>query len=456
MYPPEAHSPAARTNFALFAVVALPVLAFVLLQYLGLLSLARLAVLGAVAGVLGLSFFVRPRLGIYFMLFHVYAGLSFYLPGFVPLAVMATVLSATLLDCVGGGRLYLRDAGFLWAVALFAIIALQSILWARDPYFSFVAFSQFAKAAALVFLIVQFIRTPEDLRAYGWWIFVGAVATVALGVVNLKLGLETRIHAMGGVGIVRFAGAHANPNYAAAIMISAIPMGVFAIRYTSTVVGRLAAAAGVVTLTVGVFATFSRSALFAFAFVALAVLLREVRSRKTYLGVLIVLLVGVLLTPKYYWIRLGSLGGMGETLQHDWSLMMRMKALGTSWDLFTQHPLAGVGLNNFIVRSADDMLIRIGVHNLYLEILCGVGIIGFLAYAAIHYAALKQLVGGIRAAWAPSDAWIGRFSYYLMIAFISTLISGLFASDEFNYMIWVPVAGALAIGNLRRGLTAGG
>jgi hypothetical protein len=38
-----------------------------------------------------------------------------------------------------------------------------------------------------------------------------------------------------------------------------------------------------------------------------------------------------------------------------------------------------------------------------------------------------------------------------MVSLLSALISGLFVSAEFNYVIWVPLGGALALASLTRG-----
>jgi hypothetical protein len=41
-----------------------------------------------------------------------------------------------------------------------------------------------------------------------------------------------------------------------------------------------------------------------------------------------------------------------------------------------------------------------------------------------------------------------------MLSFVSALISGVFVSAEFNYLIWVPLGGALVLANSIKG-TAG-
>ena len=80
------------------------------------------------------------------------------------------------------------------------------------------------------------------------------------------------------------------------------------------------------------------------------------------------------------------------------------------------------------------------------------GLFGMLAYLCVLYSAIRQCVRGMRARWRRQDEWIRDFSFYLSISLISVLISSLFGNYEFTYMLWVPIAGSLALANLRNEL----
>jgi O-antigen ligase len=439
-----------RATLGLLALSIMPVAAYVLARQLGLLVWVRLGMFGVAALAGGVLFFTRPRYGVYFILFYLFSGLSFYLPGPVAVSVTLIVTAGVVLGFLRGDSTRLPHATFLWSIVLFTLIALQSMLWAQNVYYSARSFSQFFKSLLVLFLVVHLIRTPSHLLTYARCIFLGAVATVFFGLINLKLGLISDINVIGGVNMVRFVGAHSNPNYAAAYMVVAIPMGAFAIRYSKRLLFRVLAILGTITVVLGAFATLSRAAVFIFVPIALVMLFREVKNKKIYITVLIFLVIGILLTPRYYWVRLWETSNVLENVQNDWSVFLRYSALVHSWELFTQHPLTGIGLYNFIDRSDSEILVRIATHNSYFEILCGLGIFGLLAYLSVVYSAFRQFALGIKARWVGQNQWMGHFSFYAMLSFLAAAIAGFSANLEFNYLFWIPMAAAFAIGNLRK------
>ena len=437
-----------RRAAALVAVSAFPFAAYLVARELGIVGLVKLAITGLAAAGIGAAMFARPRFGVYCMLFDIYSGMSFYVPAVVAMSVLGIMALAAVIEMFYGGTWRLRDATFVWCVALFGVVAFQSMLWAHHLGYAWTAFTQFAKAVLLVAMIVQWIRAPDHVREAGAFIFVGAVATIVFGLMNLELGIDEKVHFIGGVNLLRFAGAHDNPNYAAAFMVSALPMGMMSLVLYRHALLRIAGAAGLLLLVVGVFATFSRAALFGFALVVIGTVAREVRGPRGRALVFIFLVAGVLLTPRYYWVRVTTLTEVFSGVQYDWSIYLRAKALSLSWHMFLEHPILGVGLNNFIVRSAPDLFLRIGVHNAYFEILSGLGVFGLLAYLSILLTGLRRMTASISRAWPADRFWLSRFSYYLSLGFLSSLLSAMFANLEFNYMLWVPIAIALAIARM--------
>jgi len=432
-------------------LTVLPVVVFVLAASTGLHSYVRLAAAGIVALVVAVLFFTRPRWGAYFMVFYVYSALNFYVGGSLfAMAVMALILAGVAVGLAGGERWRLTDPVFLISTAIFALLGLQSMLWAHSIPSAVTGYSKYVKAMALVALIVQTVRTPSQLQWLARWIFIGAVATVVLGAANRVLGIERQLGAAQSmVGNLRFQGLHANANFAAASMTSAIPMGVYVIRSVKSNLLRATAILGVLTIVVAVFATYSRQAVFAMAFVALAVWFREVRNRKAYFAMFAVLTLGVFLTPRYYWVRLWTITEVLESAQQDWSIFLRVVAAERAWEMFKDNFFTGVGLRNFAYRSGDALFLRMPAHNIYLEIACGVGVFGLLAYLTMYYAAIRQLLAGMSERWRAQEEWMRYLSYYLMISLISCMISGIFANIEFSHFPWLLAATGLVIANLR-------
>jgi O-antigen ligase len=293
---------------------------------------------------------------------------------------------------------------------------------------------------------VYFTRTEKDLQGVMTAVFVGTVATVIFGLIAIKkFGIFVEGNVLTGVSLFRFSGLQGDPNDAAAVMCSALPLGVFLVRENRGKWRRTALVLGMLSLVLGIFSTLSRSAIFAFAIVTVAVLAREVRSRRGWAAVAGFLVVAALLTPGYYWERLAELGETARTNpKADYSLAIRLAALSTAWELFKENPLTGIGLGNFIERGATNVFRRIVVHNAYMEVLVSTGIFGLLAYLGIFYS-------GARHCWAVwKSTWGGALGYYVGLSLLSIMVSAVFLSMHFKHFLWFPLAMALALGNVRR------
>ena len=78
---------------------------------------------------------------------------------------------------------------------------------------------------------------------------------------------------------------------------------------------------------------------------------------------------------------LENLSGAGEGGASS-AMRARMRELG--WELFLEHPIAGVGLNNPQYFAAVRLMFQSYLHNNYVEILAAGGTLGFLLYYSAH------------------------------------------------------------------------
>ena len=436
----------------LAALTSLPLAVYLAARLFGYMKFVRLGAVVAAAALFAVTVFVRPRWGLYFLVFYIYSGVGSFFPVNVALPTTLLVFAAVLLQLMRGDRNRLVDTSFWCANAFFLLFALQSMLVARDPVRSLVELTTYAKVLLVVYLIVQLVRTADDLRRFVYVVFAGAVATVVLGLLGLALGIGPgQENYLGGVYILRFTGAHENPNRAAAFMCSALPLGVFAARTCGRHWLRVGFGLGAIILIVGIFSTFSRSVVVPFAVIAVATLIRELRSRRSYAVLILLVTAGILLTPRYYWDRVMALRDIASGGARDWSVYTRWLAMTTAWDLFLQHPLTGVGLGNFIVAGAYRVFLRIVAHNTYLEILVGTGLFGLTTFIWIVGAGIRAAVSGARRRWVSQPEWVRSLCFYVSLSAISIWLSAVFASMPFRYPLWIPVATGLVIGNLLRG-----
>ncbi len=412
-------------------------------------SLLKLAVAGGAACVLGLVVFAYPRFGLQFSIFFVIGGLSCYtsFPVAAPLSFL--VAAAVVIQLVRGDSIQTRDALFNWSLAVFIAFVLVSFLVAWNYVNAVASFLSFLKSAMLVFLIGQLIRTEKHLQELALVVFAAALVSVILGIVNFKLGIVQEWTVLvTAVQWLRFGTTHTNPNNAALYLIAGLPLCIYAIKRVGT--RRLktffiVCAIGLVAATV---MTFSRQAIFPLSVVLLAVLFKEARSKWAYASIIFVVTIGILLIPQYYWYRISTISQMFEETTPDFSLMIRVKALQAAWHLFLQHPFTGVGLANFIVRSASELPVRMVAHNGYLEVLTGVGLLGFLGFIMMPVAAIRGFIKAFRTPWPKERWWMKDLAYYFLLSQVAILIGTFFQHVHFYRLFWIPVGAGIVAGKL--------
>ncbi len=411
----------------------------------------KLAVMGSAGALVALLALAHPKHALYFGLFYLYAGVTYYTGSAVVAAIALLVTVAVALRIVLGDPVRVMDPVFNWSLAVFTLIAVQSFLYAHDLSYSLASFAMFAKSVLLVFLVSQLIRTAKDLETLGLVIFAGTLGTIILGAMNIQLGI---VKSTGPVaeqfGWQRLGWTHENPNVAALYLVAGVPLGVYAVKRARRAVSRILLVLGTIAVVVGIILTFSRQTIFPLSLVLLAVLFKEAKSKWVYAVAFLALAVGLFLVPEFYWYRLSSISKVLEGGGEDWSLAMRAMAFKAAWHMFLQHPFTGVGLNNFIVRSGSEVFVRIGAHNGYLEILTGVGLFGFIAFIMMPITAIRGFIRAVKAPWPEDLRWMKDLSYYFLWSAVAVFVSVFFEQDHFYRVYWLPIAAGLVANALGR------
>ncbi len=126
-----------------------------------------------------------------------------------------------------------------------------------------------------------------------------------------------------------------------------------------------------------------------------------------------------------------------------------------AWDLFKQHPLAGVGMGDYTIE-ADKLLAgrrvttTVDTHNVYLQVLATRGLIGFVPFVAFWVVFLRQLRRIRRASERGSLAH--QFAVGAIAATVALLVGALTElniDDSEVFMAFLFIAG-LALAPRRR------
>lgn len=78
------------------------------------------------------------------------------------------------------------------------------------------------------------------------------------------------------------------------------------------------------------------------------------------------------------------LGSLGGTVRVDRSTLMRNEMIRIGWEQFLKSPLVGMGINNPHLLSAAQLGKDAYLHNNFIELLAGGGIIGFSIYYSMY------------------------------------------------------------------------
>jgi O-antigen ligase len=347
----------------------------------------------------------------------------------------------------------------LAAVALLLAWLTLSVLWAEDPGRAGAELLRWYIGAAALVIMLTTLRAPRDVCLVIGALIAGALLSVIIGLAGVGGGdaqgtLQTATSTEG-----RLQGGAGDPNVLAAFIVPAIVLAA-ALRARASLLGRWVIAAMIAALVVGLGATESRGGALA-ALAALLTALVVMRGRRlAVLGAAaaITCVGAVYLSahPSAYHRLTSAAEDRGNGRGDLWLVARRMAA---------DHPVLGVGLDNFPVRASAyvrrpgslqyvDLIAERphAAHNTYLQMLADAGAVGLALLAAFLALAVASAVRAARAfrrAGAPGLAILARA---VVVADAALLTAIAFLSIGSAPTVWV----VLALGPVLLGVASGG
>lgn len=317
-----------------------------------------------------------------------------------------------------------------------------SLAWAPDLGRAWENVWQWWGVAAIFVIVATAVGSAATLRMI-------AVAFVAGGVAAIFSGLLSGDIAAGsGAAAGRFEGGVGDPNFLAAGLVPGIVLaaGLAAARRGALWRSLMVVVIGV--LAVGLVMTQSRGAAVA-AVVTVAAALLFFRGRRFYVVTLTLIATGFMLVAFTFvpgaWERISGIDRTGPGPRGDlWTV---------AWRVANDHPVVGVGTNNFAAVSRNYVrepgtLTHLqliaekpkGVHSVYLQLYTENGIPGLVLFLVVVGACL-------RAAWLAGRrfAALGRrdleaMAQSILVAQIAILAAGIFLSSQLDKRLWILLA----------------
>lgn len=312
----------------------------------------------------------------------------------------------------------------IWIVYCFVSSLWTSVLWK----YSLFECVELSKAFLLFLYLVNNVSSRQDFLAVVYGLFANTMTHGAYLVGQYVTGLNYTLHGelstlFSGPEDFRAVGFFGGPDGASVLISVVFPVGVAYLVCFPGRLRRICAVAAVILLVLGLLCTKIRAGWLAVLVSSVTVLwicyLRGwISSRRitkfVFIGVVLLVLISPFVVERF---RLGSYGHA------------RVPLVLTAVNMIKEHPVLGVGINNYAFRVAPYIPFKLRyawtyiVHNEYLLMLAETGAIGFLLYYSLLLLALVLLWRITRS----SDKWLFVVSAGFFAALIGSLPHRMFS-----------------------------
>lgn len=355
----------------------------------------------------------------------------------------------------------------IWLVLAFLLVVSLGTWYARDTERAYDRTIDLFKDVTLFFVVINLINSPKILRLtlYGLLALGALLGTLSVvqevthtynsnygGLAQMRIafiadGLADRPRASGTSG---------DPNTYGQPMVVLVPIGLWAMFFGRTLVGRVAAGYATTAILAGIGLSFSRSMLLSVG-VAVALYLIHIRLSPRFLLLAAPLLVGLLMiAPPEFTARLTTLENLlqGENgIRSEGALKGRSSEALMGIYMFADHPILGVGAANspvyypqYIRENGSPVQDEERhTHNYYVEIAAEHGLVGSLLFVGVVIMTWRRQRLAQRLFATAGDKRMAELAAALQCSFAGYLASAVFLHGVFPQYLWIQVALAVAM-----------
>jgi O-antigen ligase len=415
----------------------------------------------AAALVLGIALAAEPKLGV--ALLGAAAFLAITALGFT--AILAAWTVAFFIPFYAVGNLLLKAGLVLTAAALIVAVVKQgsaiqvrlrqvapfaaaglallawlaaSVLWAQDTATAFSELWKFGISVLIFLAIATLVDSKQAIRLLIAAFVVGALVTAMGALLGYQGGPVNSLPSEG-----RLQGGSGDPNVLAAAVIAGIALAAGLLKAARRPPLRVALLAAFVVFGLAAAATGSRGGIVAALAALIAALVVMRGERRAVVGLaLATLSAGAvwLASSEGSWQRLTSFGDRGDGRGDLWRI---------AWEMFSHHPLQGVGLQNFI-PTAPDYVLHPGAltfihlitekpvvaHNTYLQFLAETGIVGLVLFLVVVALSLTAALRAATIHERGGDHAFATLCRCVFVAAVALLAADFFISGGVDYKLW--------------------
>jgi O-antigen ligase len=348
-----------------------------------------------------------------------------------------------------------RNPIFWGAVGGLLIWVTLSLLWATDRGEVYADLWHWYADALLALIIATTFVTERTIRWLVVAFVVGAVISVAQGIVSG--GLTTSSDAVFSESEGRLSGGLGDPNFLAAAIVPAMVLSISLIPGTRSLWFRWALVSVLPLLALGLAASESRGGIVAAvtALVAAIVVFKRQRGAVVAFAVAAVtVVVAWFMISPTAWDRITESESGGSGRSDLWAI---------AWRVVEDRPVLGAGLNNFIVVSKDylqepgtidraDLILddREVVHNAYLQMFAEAGVIGLALLLTVMFGSIGAAWNAMRRFEADGRSQMDILTRGYIVAMTGMLAASFFISSGVDKRLWTLLAIGPALAAIAR------
>ncbi len=297
-------------------------------------------------------------------------------------------------------------------VLAYGLVIFTSLLYAINFTTASSVASDFAKNGVITILLVILVQQRVTFRRSLWVIVVAGLFTGTISVFQYLtktftnpywgFGQAQILNIVTGTEDYRISGPIGDPNFYAQILVVIVPIAFHFMMTEKKLLLRIAAAWSLTVSSLSIIFTFSRGGAIALGVVVAGIILYR-RPRPFELILIGLLVIGVFAAlPDQYSARMNTLTQLvtGQAdVREEVSIRGRMSELLVAWQMFTEHPILGVGVGNY-PQFYQSYSRKIGLdprtenrepHNLFLEVAAETGLVGLLVFGLVLYFSFRGI-----------------------------------------------------------------
>jgi len=371
---------------------------------------------------------------------------------------IAFLIAAAAMRWIVNGALPRGWFRALIIVGAYGIVVFVSLFYAVDFNRATLALDDFVKDGIIAVLLTMLVQRGPTLRRVAWALIIAGIFTGTISVYQYLTGTFDNIYwgfaeapvlnIIGETESNRVAGMLGSPNYYAQILVILVPLAINQFWDERSIILKFLAGWSALVCTLSIFFTYSRGGFVALAITLLAVVFYR-RLKLPFL--LLVVLASILVlrfVPNPFFERLQTIPAAltGEISYVDEvSFRGRASELIVAVQMFMDHPLIGVGVDNYPVYYQEYSR-RVGLdprteqrqaHNLFLRTAAETGLAGLITFGLVLWMMIKSVIDAYRQFKRAGMEKYANLVAAFGLSILGFLSDSMFTHNAFPRYFWI-------------------